>query len=431
MRSHPQRDRLARELHARPFIALDAPVRLLHLALLRDEHEPDGAEHARLAELCREHGVDAPAADVIHFTTTLGDTGLKWERHAEFTTWTVWRHGSAGEPFAGRAGDELRAPWLDSLPGQLLVAVRAAVLGAADPTPSPATLAACFDPLSVCAAGLGDGDTQVWTDFHPDADGMTRLLLHDRSGNARQLGRRLQRLLEIETYRTMALLGLPVAQAAAPRIAAVESRLAKVTERLEILEDLDAEQATLANLMKLSAESEEIASDTAYRFSASRAYFDIVHERLQRLAESRLGDLPTIGGFMDRRLSPAMRTCEATRARQDTLSGRIARTAELLRTRVELAIESQNRDLLLSMERRARLQLRLQQTVEGLSVAAITYYVVGLVSYLGKGAAAAGIAVNETVLTGLAVPVVALLIWSGVRRFRRRIESEDDRGQDP
>ena len=42
-------------------------------------------------------------------------------------------------------------------------------------------------------------------------------------------------------------------------------------------------------------------------------------------------------------------------------------------------------NLLGAMNRRQQLQLRLQATVEGLSVAAITYYIVGLVGYAAKG----------------------------------------------
>ena len=132
-----------------------------------------------------------------------------------------------------------------------------------------------------------------------------------------------------------------------------------------------------------------------------------------------------LGSFMDRRLSPAMRTCQHTRARLETLAARITRAGNLLRTRVDLAMEAQNRDLLASMERRARLQLRLQQTVEGLSVAAITYYVVGLVSYASKAAHAGGLMVDPDLVTGAAVPVVAILIWRGVRRFRDRIERDE------
>ena len=424
MRDHPERGRVGRELHARPFVTLAAPVQLLHLALLHDPEQDARASREHLMALCQRHGVQPPATDGNQFTSVLGDTHVKWEHHAEFTSWTLWRERD-GTPFDGRAESVLEADWLDDVPGLLLVAVRVHVLGRDDPPPARELLDECFDPRGICGSSLGDGATLVWTDFHPDAEGTVRMLLQDRGSDARALGRRVQRLLEIETYRSMALLGLSMAQDAGPEIAAAEERLADITSRLEILTDLDAEQALLADMMKLSAKLEEIVTRTAYRFSASRAYFEIVLQRLARLGEAAHGDLPTIGGFMDRRLTPAMRTCESTVARQEALAARILRAANLLRTRVELAMESQNRDLLRSMERRVRLQLRLQQTVEGLSVAAITYYVVGLVSYLAKSAESAGAAIDTAYVTGIAVPVVAGTVWFGLQRFRRRLESAE------
>ena len=91
----------------------------------------------------------------------------------------------------------------------------------------------------------------------------------------------------------------------------------------------------------------------------------------------------------------------------------------MLRTKVNVAVEKQNRDLLHSMNTRAKLQLRLQQTVEGLSVAAVSYYVVGLIAYLAKGFGAERFGVKDSVLTAAAVPIVVLIIWLLVRRIRR------------
>ncbi|HVC10220.1 MAG TPA: DUF3422 family protein, partial [Burkholderiales bacterium] len=103
------------------------------------------------------------------------------------------------------------------------------------------------------------------------------------------------------------------------------------------------------------------------------------------------------------------------------LSERVARASALLATRVGVARERQNQDLLASMDRRASLQLRLQETVEGLSVAAITYYVVSLVGYAAKAREAAGVRINPAVAIGVAIPVVAVLAGLGVRYVRRRI----------
>ncbi len=428
MKDHPLRSRLLGELHARPFTPLQAPLTLVHLAMVHDGDADRDQERVRLADLCRQHGAGLPDGAGNHVLVRLGEVSLKWEQHAEFTTWTFWRPRGGGEPFTAGPGEALGGGLPGDLPGQRLVGVHVEVLGPGDERLDDARLARVLDPSTLCGSSIGDGAAQVWTDYRDRDDGYLRVLAHDHAGDPRQLGRRLQRLLEMETYRSMALLALPVAQAAAPQLARAEARMREVTRQLEILADLDAEKALLAELMKLAAELEERVASTAYRFSAGRAYFDIVRARLASLPESPLAELPMLSGFIARRMSPAMSTCESIRQRQDALAARITRAANLLRTRVDLALEAQNRDLLASMERRARLQLRLQQTVEGLSVAAITYYVVGLVGYLAKAAGATGAPVDPDLATGAAVPVVALLIWSGLRRFRRRIEHEEEPG---
>ena len=89
-----------------------------------------------------------------------------------------------------------------------------------------------------------------------------------------------------------------------------------------------------------------------------------------------------------------------------------------------IALEAQNQDLLSSMNRRAKLQLRLQQTVEGLSVAAISYYVVGLLGYGLRALEAAGLHFNHDIATGAAIPLVIGGVWYGLHRFRRRLAAD-------
>jgi uncharacterized membrane-anchored protein len=173
----------------------------------------------------------------------------------------------------------------------------------------------------------------------------------------------VQRLLEIDTYRMLALLALPVARELSPVLTGYERELAEITTALT-----DVGEA-----------------DSHYRFSAAAAYHDLVTRRIEELREERVPGLQTFGEFTGRRLAPAMNTCRATAARQESLSERVARTTQLLSTRVDVARACQNQAVLEQMNRRTKLQLRLQQTVEGLSVAAITYYIVALTGYAAKG----------------------------------------------
>jgi uncharacterized membrane-anchored protein len=239
-----------------------------------------------------------------------------------------------------------------------------------------------------------------------------------------QAGRLTQRLLEMETYRIMALLALPVAQEVSPQIGAQERELAEISAALVEAQEAD-EPLLLQRLTRMAAEAESRESRHRFRFSAATAYYELVRNRIHELREMRMEGMQTFGEFTERRLAPAMNTCQAVAARQEMLSQRVARATQLLSTRVDITRERQNQALLASMERRARQQLRLQQAVEGFSVAAITYYVVGLVAYLAKGLVTSGVAFHEEIVTSIAIPIVALTVALGVRRFRRRTAEHD------
>jgi len=281
----------------------------------------------------------------------------------------------------------------------------------------------------VVGAGLGDGAGMAFTDFVIHGDGFARFLLLDRTMTERQAGRMLQRLFEIEAYRMMALLALPVARSLWPRLLQIERTLAGLTERIaqDAPRRAGADEALLHELMALAAEIESALAASQSRFGASRAYHALVATRIAELREQRIQGLQTIDEFMTRRLSPAMATCVTVSQRLHDLSERVAQASSLLRTRVDIARQQQNQALLAATARRAKLQLRLQQTVEGLSVAAIVYYSSGLVGYVAKAAKAAGLPLSPDLVTGLAVPVLGLGAWWVLRRVHRRIAADDER----
>jgi uncharacterized membrane-anchored protein len=271
---------------------------------------------------------------------------------------------------------------------------------------------------------------QVWTDFQIQSDGFVRFVVRDAGLKGQQAGRLVQRLLEIETYRMMALLGLPNAQRSITVLNSIESELASLTAAMVASGDNDTdeeagiakEQALLEQITSLAARLEQLAVDNGYRFSASQAYFKLVHSRIDELRERRIEGVPTIAEFMQRRLTPAMNTCTATARRQEVLGERLANTNSLLRTRVGIRQEQQNNKILQSMNTRAAQQLRLQQAVEGLSVVAISYYLAGLVGYGGKALKASGMHIDTDLVTGISVPILALVVWVGLNRLRKRFK---------
>lgn len=416
------RRRLSHEVHARPFAELAAPERASHLALLTGEDEADDREH--LAALCRRHHLDPPPAEANHALLDLGPCRLKWERHTEFCTYTFFHAGALpdGDPFAAPALSFVPPDWLAATPGELLAAVnlvlepREAAHRALDTVPE------VLSSRNFAAAQVSGGAAVAFMDFALDDTGFARCFVRDRWLRPRQAGRLVQRLLEIETYRMLALLAFPVAREHGAVLTRLGRELTGITQTMTEIGALEDERRLLEEITTLSAQTERIAAGTQYRFSAARAYHDLVQRRIAELREERLEGYQTFTEFVDRRLSPAMATCEAVRERLDTLSRRVTRAGQLLRTRVDIEVEGQNRDLLHSMDRRARLQLRLQQTVEGLSVAAITYYAVGLVGYAAKGLKEAGAPLPVDVVTAAAIPVVAGSVWYVVRRVRRMIE---------
>ena len=426
MKDHPLRRNLNDEVHARPYAKLTAPLRAAHFALLTGEGGGEADRH-HLADLCAAYGLAQPEPDDVHLICDFKDFTLKWERHTEFSTYTFYdRQEPQAAPFSRIASDAVPQDWLEELPGERLVALQVEVLGPDAPEPSQRELLAFFGHDAFCGAVAAGGAAAAWMDFTIGPEGFGRLLIKDRSLRPRQTGRLLQRLLEIETYRMMALLALPVARRLGPQLTEAGQRLLEITRLMPGCSELEQQQALLTDITALSGEIEQAASVSGYRFAAAKAYHALVLRRIEELREERLEGLQTFGEFMDRRLSPALRTCEATGERIDRLSRRLTRAGQLLRARVELALEAQNQDVLARMDRRARLQLRLQETVEGLSVAAITYYVVGLVAYAAKALKVTGLPLDADITPGIAIPIVAGLVWYGVRRVRRYVTRQSD-----
>ncbi|CAO3313280.1 DUF3422 family protein [Pseudomonas asiatica] len=399
------------EVHARPHLLIQAPRGLLQLAFIT---EGDSAkDQAAMTELSQRLGVAEPDNTTPLHGLTWDDGDLHCEKHTEFSTylWSAVLDPETGAPCGENPFKRGFVP-----PGPVISGIRLNVL--------PWTEAAeqeieRFDPVSLCYSVVENGAAAIVTDFRQDADGLTNILILDRDLTQARAGALAQRLLEIETYRTLALLALPLTRSLTVDLRRMESQLAAITDEMRTGKgERRDNDVLLAELTSLGAELEAGVAANLYRFGASRAYYEIVEERLDALAEESVAGYCTWRDFLHRRIAPAMRTCQSVKERQTKLSDKLTRAIALLRSWIDVELERQNRDLLESMNNRAKLQLRLQQTVEGLSVAAISYYVVSLLAYLLKGIPGVHDKVApELVIAGL-VPVVILAIWWTVRRIR-------------
>jgi uncharacterized membrane-anchored protein len=419
---HPLRSELNNEVHARPSESLSAPVRLSYLALASPS-EAREEEWQHVLALAETYGVDVGAHRANHFSADFGAFSLRWERHGEFTRYTFWA-GGVGDPFASPALGLVPDKWVDAIPGRVLVASHGGIVNHAGYAGGvDAAAATWFDGNVLVGSSVGDDAAIALTDFRVRADGFSRFVILDRKLTPRQAGRTVQRLLEIDTYRMMALLTLPIARELAPIIQQAESELSRCMTRLEQAQQPD-ESALLDSLTQLGARIERWDAEHSYRFSASAAYYELVQRRIGELREVRIPGLQTFGEFIERRLAPAMNTCQTIARRQDSLADRIARANQLLTTRVDISVERQNQALLETMNRRAKAQFKLQQTVEGLSVAAITYYVVGLIGYGAKALHARGLDVDYEWIEGVSIPIVLTLIVAGTYFLKHRVKRQ-------
>ncbi|MCG8492432.1 MAG: DUF3422 domain-containing protein [Sneathiellales bacterium] len=420
---HPLRYDLNNELHARPFEQLEGPVQATMYAMF-DAENTCGEQHAHVAELCRRYGLHPPAENSNHFAADFGKFRMRWERYSEFTAYTFFRSGQSETPFQRRACEDVPEDWLSQLPGQLLTAVKVELLGKDQKAPTDEELDRLFVSDSLVSSEIGAEAARLWTDLRIDKDGFNRSLIQNYMMPPRKAGRLILRVFEIAIYRNLSLLALPLAREISPRTAMINQELADLTEQLSLDNSQKEDAVLLRKLTQLSAEIETLSSKTAYRFSATRAYYAIIQARIQELRESHVEPYQTVEEFLERRLAPAMRTCQSVSDRLADLSRRATRSANLMRTKTDFTLAEQNQTQLTSMNKRAQQQLRLQETVEGLSVAAISYYLVSLIGYAAVSIKNLGVPLNSDLVKGVAIPLTLLAVWYGLRRFKRALSRE-------
>jgi len=395
---HPDRAAAIAEAHARPSMPITSPCVVCHLAL--------GVADEKTVETIHEAAFGEPQDGFArHVMRASGPLTTKFERHTEFVSLTILsRDGvdSVEGPLR-----RLRARKPDGL--TLLVALRAFIVN------KPA---APFSPLDI--GGMLRGDIEVSSNFRPGTEGYIDIQFAvDPAMGADQLGRRVQRVLEAETYRTMALIGLPLARRIGAELTTLEGELAEITAALAASGGGD--QAILDRIQTLSAKTEAMRARTRFRFSASRAYAALVDERLESLGETKIGERQTLTGFLRTRLAPAVRTVVSSEARQSELSASVERALSLLRARVDVSLDKANQDILRSMNERQYRQLILSEAVESLSVIAMTYYLLGILGYPVKSLIDMGwLPTSETLTLGILAPFVAVGVFSILRALRRR-----------
>lgn len=412
---HPLRRELVREMHLRQFAPVPVPSSIVQMVMLvADDQRED--EFERLEQLAQYHLLQLHR-DARHALVPIDDgRTFLWERHTEATTLT------AISPERTDDGFEIDADLLNRWPGMVVRATKIYVeKDEKDAAERLTELDFEAGELISCEVGAG---SIIWSDFRIRDDGFGRLLVSAGEAGPAELGRTIQRLQELGNYRNLALLGLPEVRRLTPALAALEDKLAQYSHELGDGSG-KTDEKLMEDLSGLSAEMAALRVESGYRLSASRAYTQIAMDRLQSLSVKPRKGYQDLAEFTERRLVPGMRTCESFVDRLRRLSERTGDAIALLNTRIDTRIKAQNLDLLRSMESSFVLQLRLQHLVEALSVIAASYYAVGLLAFILKGAAAFpdwnSIEFSLAVLT----PLVMLGIFISVGVLRKRYLGEN------
>jgi uncharacterized membrane-anchored protein len=408
---HPERMRLHNEVHARPYEPLDSPCTVLHWVCETIGETPnDIVEH--LARLLKSHHLPLPDLESNQITVLLPSYRLRWERHAEFVTYTVWKSGVD----AAHLFEVLPQAWLKTARGRLISGVEMRIQF----SPIRPSVEAETQMVQSSVAG---GEVSIQTDYHVQGNGFSvwRVWVHETDRvSAQRLGRIAQQLLEIETYRMMGLLGLPAARAVGSQLKQLEQDLVSISMAIDTAQK-SQEPELLERLTRLASQVESLFATHHARFSATSAYMSLVDQRLLDLKEQAIGEHPTIAIFLSRRLTPAVQTCVWAAKRLQAMSERVSRNSNLLRTRVEIEQQEHHKALLSTMTERQLSQLRLQATVEGLSAVAMSYYAAGIVGYIAKALHPYGWPVSVEMTIAVSIPIVFIAVILGLHRVKKNI----------
>ena len=364
-------------------------------------------------------GAPHPPPQATHYSGNLGEHRLKWEKHTEFATYTLFREGLSERPFDPAEFEAYPSDWVSEIEHLRITSIILRVEPRRAEEDITKKVQDWFVQESVALSAMLDSAVVTGGDFRIDSAGHLRFALFVNQGvGNRRVGRVVQRICELETYKSMSMLGFSKVKEMSGEMNRIDTEINQLISNMTGTEN--SAETTLHALLRVSAELESQSAKSAFRFAATKAYEAIVSQRVQVLREERFQGRQTFQEFMTRRYQPAMRTVKATELRLSAMTDRATRAGNLLRTRVDVERSAQNQSLLTSMDKRADLQLRLQKTVEGLSVVAISYYAVSLAGYLLDSFASVFGVGEGTLKAIVALPILAF-VWWAVRRIRARM----------
>jgi len=425
---HPLRTVLHEEVHARPPVALWPRDRILNQAfLLKGTDRQQQLDWINAISAQTKQPIDPNHGQtfrIIELRPAPQRIIIKWELHGEFSSISaiVQQENLITEaPIKTRPALENEVnDLLSKLSIKPMHEAGGLRISAIDIAFEDRNLFSAADEVAHLFSGntligstiLTNQKAQMWTDLQINQDGYISYLVPHAGMGSRQAGRVARRITEVEIYRIASMLAFPVAKSLSHPLRNAEAELSELSKEISMAQSQESvathqDGEFLERISTLASKIEGWISEHGLRFTAAEAYSQLVAKNLEELNETPLPGVQTLSEFMERRFAPAMSTCSWTQRRLRELSDRISRTTQILRTRIEFVNESQTQELLASMDRRAKIQLRLQETVEGLSVLVLTYYAVSLIIYMAKGAKELGLMVPAELIGGASAPIIA------------------------
>jgi len=417
MRDHELRLRVVGEMHLRRWPLIMSPCHIIQWVLDVDDEERAQELVAIEAKSGNHDLVGNPSHREGQINPSVSFT---WERQSEGSSLTLFAHTGTDSGYLDPTSEpEIYASiiWAQSLPGRIIRSTRVWIAETdADIERLMKTIP--FSRSELVSGLIGDR-IRMWSDFRIMGDGFGRLLVAANGANPHDLTRQLQRLQELGNYRNRALLGLPVARECWPQLDITEASLRTLFNQLASNEARD--DTLLEDLSALALDLASVSTSISFRMDATRAYGKIVEERLEQVDSRPVMGYASLVDFTQRRFRPAMNTCIATTERIARLEKGTEQLASLLRARVDTHIENQNAQMLGSMERSISSQTRLQHMVEGLSVIALSYYLLSLLKYIIYILPNDKTNVSHEFIIGtLVIPVLAG-VWISMRLLRKRL----------
>jgi uncharacterized membrane-anchored protein len=438
---HPLRTVLHEEVHARPPVALWPRDRILNQAfLLKGNDRQQQLDWINAISEQTKQPIDPNHGQtfrIIELRPAPQRVIIKWELHGEFSSISAiiqQKDLITEAPIKTRHGIENEVnDLLNRLSIKPVHEAGGLRISAIDIIFEDRSLFKEADEVSSIFSGntligstiLTNQKAQLWTDLQVNEDGYISFLVPHAGMGSRQAGRVARRITEVEIYRMASMLAFPVAKSLSGPLRNAEAELSELSKEISIAQNQESvathqDGEFLERISTLASKIEEWISEHGLRFTAAEAYSQLTAKNLEELSEASLPGVQTLSEFMERRFAPAMSTCSWTQRRLRELSDRISRTTQILRTRIEFVNESQTQELLASMDRRAKIQLRLQETVEGLSVLVLTYYAVSLIIYMAKGAKELGLMIPAELIGGASAPIIAYGIYALNKRRKKK-----------